>query len=262
MYLMSQGFAITWIETSSKGVTWATTIVVVWTWASSQIRKIAGCACAWNAGNVFLAIAFKGNRGLAIQACITAGAGPHVPWCMPGSLTHGVGENVPGNFGACATHNCTYLARGPCISCLVLTGPGVNPNPASASPSHKRDKNLVIILPVHILATDGTRPPAGMIRNTRRHVSSNFHVTLIGNFQYISVNQRTLFKTIGEISWALSLILPYLTRDSGRWAQGGGFAWGPLYKHDLTEIRTWVSNQINCFMWDVITHPWHNFNRR
>ena len=31
-------------------------------WASYQIRKIAGCACAWNAGSVFPATDFKGNR--------------------------------------------------------------------------------------------------------------------------------------------------------------------------------------------------------
>ena len=37
-------------------------------WASCQIRKIAGCACAGNAGNVFPAT---------------------VPWCRPGSLTSG-----------------------------------------------------------------------------------------------------------------------------------------------------------------------------
>ena len=45
--------------------------------------------------------------------CIT-----HVPWCMPGSLTSGFlwswwRENVPGFPGACATHNFTYLVRGP-----------------------------------------------------------------------------------------------------------------------------------------------------
>ena len=43
-------------------------------WASYQIRKIAVCACAGNAGNVFLATNFKGNRWLAIPACITARA--------------------------------------------------------------------------------------------------------------------------------------------------------------------------------------------
>ena len=31
-------------------------------WASYQIRKITGCACAGNAGNVFPATDFKGNR--------------------------------------------------------------------------------------------------------------------------------------------------------------------------------------------------------
>ena len=41
--------------------------------------------------------------------CVT-----HVPLCMSGSLTHGGAENVPGIPGACATHNFTYLARGPC----------------------------------------------------------------------------------------------------------------------------------------------------
>ena len=46
-------------------------------WAPCQIRKIAGCACAGNAGNVF-----SRHRGLAIPTCITARA-----WCMPGSLT-------------------------------------------------------------------------------------------------------------------------------------------------------------------------------
>ena len=53
------------------------------------------------------------NRGLAIPACSTARAWPHVPWYMPGSLTHGGRENVPGIPGACATRNVTYLAKAP-----------------------------------------------------------------------------------------------------------------------------------------------------
>ena len=40
--------------------------------------------------------------------CVT-----HVPWCMSGSVSRGGGENVPGTPGACATLDCTYLARGP-----------------------------------------------------------------------------------------------------------------------------------------------------
>ena len=50
------------------------------------------------------------DPGLHHGTCVT-----HVPWCMSGSLTPGGGENVPGIPGAFATHNITYLARGPCI---------------------------------------------------------------------------------------------------------------------------------------------------
>ena len=79
--------------------------------ASCHIRKIAGCACAGNAGNVFPATDFKGNRELAIPACITARALRME--CMSGSLSRGDGENVPGIPGACTTRNLTYLARDP-----------------------------------------------------------------------------------------------------------------------------------------------------
>ena len=75
-------------------------------WATCQMRKIAGGACAGNAGNVFPA-----TTGLAILACVRALACPlsdkkqwascpiavtYVPWCIPGSLTRGGRENVPG----------------------------------------------------------------------------------------------------------------------------------------------------------------------
>ena len=43
-------------------------------WAYYQIRKIASCAYAGNAGNVFPATNFKGNRQLAIPTSITARA--------------------------------------------------------------------------------------------------------------------------------------------------------------------------------------------
>ena len=45
--------------------------------------------------------------------CVT-----HVTWCV--SLIHDGGENVPGIPGACATRNCTYLARGPLVFCWSL----------------------------------------------------------------------------------------------------------------------------------------------
>ena len=71
-------------------------------WASYQIRKIAGCACAGNAGNIFPRRRFQrkplvSDPGMHHGTCVT-----HVPWCMSGSLTCGDGENVPGIPGACA----------------------------------------------------------------------------------------------------------------------------------------------------------------
>ena len=80
-------------------------------WASYQIRKIAGCASAGNAGNVF-----PRHRGLVTPTCITARARR---MCRDGcrdrllavSFEVGGGENIP---GACATGNFTYLVRGPC----------------------------------------------------------------------------------------------------------------------------------------------------
>ena len=78
-------------------------------WASCQIRKIAGCACAGNTESVFSATlilvpwphfvrptceaAIAGKQYMPPQVsdpdmhrgtCLA-----HVPWCMPGSLTSG-----------------------------------------------------------------------------------------------------------------------------------------------------------------------------
>ena len=71
-------------------------------WASYQIRKIAGCACAGNAGYVFPRRRIQrkplvSDPGMPHGTCVT-----HVPWGMSGSLTCGDGENVPGIPGACA----------------------------------------------------------------------------------------------------------------------------------------------------------------
>ena len=71
-------------------------------WASYQIRKIAGCACAGNAGNVFPHRRLRrkslvSDPGMHPGTCVT-----HVPWCMSGSLTRAGGENFPGILGACA----------------------------------------------------------------------------------------------------------------------------------------------------------------
>ena len=81
-------------------------------WASNKIRKIVGCACAGNAGNITRhRLQTKppvSDPGMHHGTCVT-----HVLWCMSGSQTRGGWENVPGIAGACATRNVTYLIRGP-----------------------------------------------------------------------------------------------------------------------------------------------------
>ena len=74
-------------------------------WASYQIRKIACCACAGNARNIFPATYFEGNHKLAIPACTLDGGG-----------------NVSGILGAWATRNFMYLVKDPChnVSNLIL----------------------------------------------------------------------------------------------------------------------------------------------
>ena len=88
-------------------------------WASCQIRKIKGCACAENAGSVFSADLkpLVSKPGIHHATCIA-----HVPWCMSGSLSRGGRRNVSGIFGACATLNFTYLIGGPCTSVRLLVG--------------------------------------------------------------------------------------------------------------------------------------------
>ena len=76
-------------------------------WASYQIHKIAGCACAWNAGNV------SPHPGMHHSTCVT-----HVGIANPQWREH-----VPGIPGACATGNFTYLTRDPWfISCTRAYG--------------------------------------------------------------------------------------------------------------------------------------------
>ena len=53
-------------------------------WASCQIRKIVGCACVGNAGNVSPPPRIS-DPDMQHGTCVT-----HVPWCMTGSLTSGV----------------------------------------------------------------------------------------------------------------------------------------------------------------------------
>ena len=107
--IFGKNMVIVWRQLFSSNIsthvcihTYARICTVLWTWASYQIRKIAGCACAGNAGNVFPRRRFQrkplvSDPGMHHGTCVT-----HVPWCMSGSLTCGDGENVPGIPGACA----------------------------------------------------------------------------------------------------------------------------------------------------------------
>ena len=71
-------------------------------WAPYQIRKIAGCACAGNVGNVFPRSRFQRKPLVSDPGMHHGTRVTHVPWSMSGSLTCGDGENVPGIPGACA----------------------------------------------------------------------------------------------------------------------------------------------------------------
>ena len=71
-------------------------------WASYQIRKIAGCACTGNAGNIFPRRRFERTLLVSDPVMHHGMCATHVPWCMSGSLTRGGGENVPGIPSACA----------------------------------------------------------------------------------------------------------------------------------------------------------------
>ena len=110
------------------GLQWQTPL------ASYQIRKIAGCACAGNARNVFPRRRFQrkpivSDPGMHHGTCVT-----HVPWCMSGSLTCGDGENVPGIPGACAPAILSIWqeAHGTRTSCSYVAAH------CCASPTHER----------------------------------------------------------------------------------------------------------------------------
>ena len=81
-----------------------------------QIRKIACCACAGNAGNVLPATDFK------VEEAAISDPGMHHGTCVTHVVMHvGIANprwqrSVSGIPGAWATCNFTYLARGPCTS--------------------------------------------------------------------------------------------------------------------------------------------------
>ena len=70
-------------------------VSIVTEWTSYQIRKIARCACAGNAGNVFPATGFKRKRLVSDHGMHHGTCSTHVPWCISVSLTRGGGETFP-----------------------------------------------------------------------------------------------------------------------------------------------------------------------
>ena len=54
------------------------------------------------------------DPGMHHGTCVT-----HVPCCMPGSLTRGGGENLPGIPGACATRNFRYFEAHAVCNCSL-----------------------------------------------------------------------------------------------------------------------------------------------
>ena len=85
-------------------------------WTSYQIRKIAGCACVGNAGNV--SPRHRLQRKTLVSdpvmhhgTCVT-----HVPWCMSGSLTRCGEEIVPGIPDACAPAILRIWQEAHCLS--------------------------------------------------------------------------------------------------------------------------------------------------
>ena len=85
------------------------------------------------------------RKPLVSDPCMHHGTcGPHVPWCMSGSLTRGGGENVPGIHRASTTHNFTYLLRGLWILLKFL----MNTKGTSLVPICPRDKGLPTTLSI------------------------------------------------------------------------------------------------------------------
>ena len=112
----------------------------------------------------------------------------HVPWCMSGSLTHGGGENVPDIPGACATHNFTYLVRGPWTVALCVFY-GIHCIIKMAQEAQYKWPVFWPPLAVHI-----TLPPFGsfMARSHRSRAAKCLNGDLVFNGTDIAAKKRPL----------------------------------------------------------------------
>ena len=150
-------------------------------WASYQIRKIAGCACAGNAGNVFPCRQFQrkplvSDPGMHHSTCV-----PHVPWCMSGSLTCGNGGKRSRHSRRMRTRNFAYLARGPL------------PEP--------------VLTPLYLGTSEQT---SVKLQSKHAMTETNVHLFSVGQISMIlKLNHKTFFEyaSFGDVVCKMSAIL-------------------------------------------------------
>ena len=112
--LLSQRIFPKKVDIASRQLTLCTYLLgfsygVYWRRASCQIRHIAS-AHAPEMPGTFSPPSRVSDPDMHHATWVT-----HVPWCVPGSLTSGGGEKVP---GACTSRNVTYQVRGPLSATL------------------------------------------------------------------------------------------------------------------------------------------------
>ena len=113
-------------------------------WASYQIRKIAGCACAGNTGYDFPRRRIQrkplvSDPGIHHGTCVK-----HVPWCMSGMLTRVAGKTSPA-FPAHAHPKFDVFGKMPIIYGLNFT---LGQKPINQIPSNPRCSSLQFHKPI------------------------------------------------------------------------------------------------------------------
>ena len=121
--------------------------------------------------------------------------GTHVPWCMPGSLSSGGDENVPGILGTCTTRNFTCLVRGPSNgNILSVTGHlcgGIHRSLVNSP--HKSQRRRALVFSLICAWTNGwvNNRDAGYLRRHRAHYDA---IVMFMYFEMITF--RTVIRNI------------------------------------------------------------------
>ena len=109
---------------SREQATFMQSLFMMMSWASYQIRKIAGCACAGNAGNIsprrrHLRKRLVSDPGMHHGTCVT-----HVPWCTSGPLIRGGRKKRSRHSRRMRARDFAHLVRGPWYGNVYgITGP-------------------------------------------------------------------------------------------------------------------------------------------